>query len=326
MAALAFFLSLASPIPAPAATSVDRIVALVNNEVITLSELNAQLNAARKSKGVSLPPGQTLERQVLDSMIELELLNQEARRKSIVISERDVDEDIESFKTENKITDAQLRASLAQSGVSYPDFRAYRRNLLLQQRIIYQKTIVVTEDEVDKFLAGEGPSTSSLYMGGSADSDKVRILFLPSSPDKSGPVMERAMNIKMEVDAGLSFAEAARLYSKGPGAEQGGDTGIKVADLVSELRAVALNMAPGQVSEPLNGGQVVLLLYVEPRSPDSPSEPARSGGTASKPDLAGFSPEQREMARRQLYELKLRDKYKAWLQDQKSKANIKITL
>jgi peptidyl-prolyl cis-trans isomerase SurA len=302
---------------------------MVNDDIITLSELNAQLALVRKNQRGALPPGPTLERQVLDSMIELELLNQEARRVGLMVTEQEVDGVIERIKNENKITDAQFRASLNQSHISYSDYRANLRNEILKEKVLYRniiQKIVVTNAEVDRFLAGDGPKDIGLYLGGSVESDKVRFLFLPSSPNKSAEVVERAMTIKREIEAGLSFAEAARQYSKGPGANDGGDTGTRIGELAEQLKAVALSMAPGQTSEPLDGGQVVLLLHVDARPSSSPPPQVQENGEKTKPDLGNFSPEQRDMARRQLEQVKLRQRYEIWLNDLKSKANIKITL
>ncbi|MDR2368378.1 MAG: SurA N-terminal domain-containing protein [Deltaproteobacteria bacterium] len=316
--------------PALAATSVDRIVALVNNDIITLSELKAQLNLVKKNQRGALPPGPTLERQVLDSMIELELLNQEARRMGIMVSEQEVDGVIAKIQSDNNINEAQFKGSLKQSNISYADYRANLKNEILKEKVLYRnivQRVVVTDAEVEKFLAGEGPKDVGLYIGGSVASDKVRFLFLPSSPNKSREVVERAMTIKREIDAGLSFAEAARQYSKGPGANAGGDTGTTIGELAEQLKAVALSMAPGQTSEPLDGGQVVLLLHVQARPASSPPPPSDdSAGDKTKPDMGSFSPEQRDMARRQLEQVKLRQRYEIWLNDLKAKANIKVTL
>ncbi|MDR0622316.1 MAG: SurA N-terminal domain-containing protein [Deltaproteobacteria bacterium] len=312
-----------------AAKSVDRIVALVNDDIITLSELKAQVTLVRRNQRGALPPGPSLERQVLDSMIEIALLNQEARRVGIMVTESEIDGVIERIKTDNKITDAQLRGSLRQSNISYGDYRANLKSEILKEKVLYRsivQKIVVTEAEVNKFLAGEGPKEIGLYIGGSVESDKVRFLFLPSSPNKSAEVIERAMTIKREIDAGLTFAEAARQYSKGPGASAGGDTGTTIAELAPQLKSVALSLAPGQTSEPLDGGQVVLLVHVDARPSASPPPPQPVDGEKPKPDMGAFSPEQRDMARRQLEQLKLRQRYEVWLNDLKSKANIKVTL
>jgi hypothetical protein len=74
------------------------------------------------------------------------------------------------------------------------------------------------------------------------------------------------------------------------------------------------------VGPPIDRGQDVLLIYVEPRAGSQPA------ATAAKRTPADFTPEQREMARRQLEQLKARDRFESWLEDLKSKANIKITL
>lgn len=325
-----FALLAAAAPPAPAATTVDRIVALVNNEIITLSDLNTQIRAMPQSQKAAVPQGTSLERFVLNHMIENELINQVARKDGLMVPEEEVDGAIEMIKSENNINDAQFRASLTQSGMNMGDFRSNLKLEILKDKVVRYnilRKVVVTEKEVSDFLTGQGPSRPGIYIGGSNESDKVRLLFLASNPDRSGRVMERAATIKREVEAGLMFAEAARRYSEGPGADDGGDIGTTVGELQPQLKAVALSLAPGQVSEPLDGGQAVLLMYVDPRGDGAPSG---SGGRAASHEggasLGDFSPQQRDMARRQLEQLKAMQKYEQWLAELKGKANIKITL
>jgi peptidyl-prolyl cis-trans isomerase SurA len=305
----------------------DRIVAMVNNEIITLSDLNNQIKAMPQSQKASLPKDASLEEQVLNYMIEIELINQVARRDGLMVPEQEVDAAIESIKAENNINDAQFRSSLAQSGLSLADFRANLKVEILKDKVLRYnilRKVVVTDKEVNDFLTGQGPRISGVYIGGSNESDRVRLLFLASSPDRSDRIMERAATIRREIDSGLLFSEAARRYSEGPGAEDGGNMGTTVGELQPQLKAIALSLAPGQVSEPLDGGQAVLLMYIEPRSEGAPG--GRAGAPGNGASLGDFSPQQKDMARRQLEQLKAMQKYETWLSELKAKANIKVTL
>jgi peptidyl-prolyl cis-trans isomerase SurA len=324
LAALSLFL----PSQATAATTVDRIVATVNGEIITLSDLNNQIRALPQAQKASLSPETSLERQVLDYMIEVELINQVARRDGLMVPETEVDGAIEMIKTENGINDAQFRSSITQSGMSLADFRNNLKVEILKDKVVRYnifRKVVVTDKEVNDFLSGQGPNLKSIYIGGSNDSDKVRLLFLSSSPNRSEQVMDRASTIKREIDSGLLFSEAAKRYSQGPGAAEGGDIDTTVGELQPQLKAIALSLAPGQVSEPLDGGQAVLLMYIEPRSGDAQTA-SGSKSSGSSGDLGNFSPEQKDMARRQLEQIKAMQKYQTWLAELKSKANIKISL
>jgi peptidyl-prolyl cis-trans isomerase SurA len=324
----ALFLGLLGlPFSAAAATVTDRIVALVNNEIITLSDLNNQIRAMPQSQKASLPKDVSLEEQVLNYMIEIELINQVARRDGLMVPEQEVDAAIASIIAENNITEAQFWASIGQSGLSRADFRSNLKIEILKDKVLRYnilRKVVVTDKEVSDFLTGQGPSISGIYVGGSNENDRVRLLFLASNPSRSNQIMERAATIRREIEAGLLFSEAARRYSEGPGAENGGDMDTTIGELQPQLKAIALSLAPGQVSESLDGGQAVLLMYIDPRT-----EGVSSGGVGtpgSGASLGDFSPQQKDMARRQLEQHKAMRKYEAWLSDLKAKANIKITL
>ena len=321
LASIALFLAMTAA-GAMAATSVDRIVAQVNSEVITLSELNARLKTVSPLLKNSLPPGTTIEMEVLNQLIEMELINQMARRMGIIVSEREVDQAIESIKTDNKINDAQLRASLANEGQTLTSFRNNIKFQILRDMVVREnliRRIVVTDKEVSDYLATGGANMVGL--GDKADPrDKLRIIFIEPGSGGTNDAMSRATKVFQEIQSGsISFADAARKYSQGGGAQEGGDLGITLGDLDQRLGSLVSQLSPGQCSPPIDRGQDVLLIYIEPR-------PGAKPVSTEKMAPSDFTPEQREMARRQLEQQKTRSKYDAWLSDIKSKASIKITL
>jgi peptidyl-prolyl cis-trans isomerase SurA len=316
LAILAFSAAVLAP-GALAATVTDRIVASVNNEVITLSDLNARLKTVSPMLKNTLPPGTTMEMEVLNQLIEMELISQIARRMGLIISEQEVDQALESIKTENKLNDAQFRAALAHEGQTVSDFRANIKFQLLRDLVIRQnllRRIVVTDKEVNDYLAGGG--ANMIPTGDSASpADRVRIIFLESGG------MAKANEVFQKIQSGsISFADAARQYSQGMGAQEGGDLGLRVGDLDERLSSLVGQLSPGQVSPPIDRGQDVLLIYIEPRPGTQASAPAASKAPGE------YTIQQREMARRQLEQQKARAKFDSWLDDIKSKANIKITL
>ncbi|MDR3204196.1 MAG: SurA N-terminal domain-containing protein [Deltaproteobacteria bacterium] len=320
------------------ATTVDRIVAQVNNEIITLSDLNAKIKSLPAEAKSQLPAGPTLENKVLELMIETELINQVARRMGIMVTEPEIDQAIEGIKQNNKITDAQLRDSLSKSGLTYLAFRNNIKGEIIKDRVLREniiRKIVITDQEVEAFLRGDTPKNlpagaayqPGLMSGaptgpGVSPRAKVRIIFLSSSPQQSAKVMEKARQIKNEIDAGLSFADAAKRYSQGPGADDGGNTNLTVSELQPQLQQVANTLTPGRCSQPLDGGQAVLLMYLEPTGEKASDDPKPK----SKAKPGDFSQEDRLAARRQLEQLKLNQKYEDWINDLKNKANIKIML
>jgi peptidyl-prolyl cis-trans isomerase SurA len=320
---LALLALLAAAPAASAATVVDRIVAQVNNEVITLSDLNARLKTVSPLMKGSLPPGTSVEMEVLNQLIEIELINQVARRMGIIVGEKEVDQAIESIKTENKINDAQFKASLAHEGQTVAGFRENIKFQILRDMVVREnllRRIVVTDKEVDEYLSGAGANIVGVGEG-ATPIDKIRIIFLEHGSGGRDETMRRANELHAQIAEGaLSFSEAARLHSKGMGAENGGDLGMTVGDLDERLGGLVRQMAPGSVSPPVDRGQDVLLIYIEPRAG------ASAPSATAKRSPSEYTVQQREAARRQLEQMKARSKFDDWLSDLKSKANIKVTL
>ncbi|MDR3153570.1 MAG: SurA N-terminal domain-containing protein [Deltaproteobacteria bacterium] len=341
-ALLALAAALAAPVApdASAATTVDRIVAQVNRNVITLSELQARINSLSPPQKAALSGAGDLARQVLDLMVDEELVNQAAQKIGLVVTDAEVSEAVTSIMNENKINQDQLRRALQASGTNLPAFRAQLRLEILKNKVLsysIMNRIVVTESEVTDFLNGKTPEgTEPVFSStGVSDFDGVRIIFLQSSPSRTASVMAKAAQIKAEIEAGLPFADAAKKYSQGPGADNGGDPGnLVVRDLQPELQALARKLVPGKVSEPLNGGDAVLLITVLQGSPARPSAPSedsaqarrRRGSKKGEPEAQAFTAEQRAGARRQLEQIKMRRKYESWIQELRKNSVVRITL
>jgi peptidyl-prolyl cis-trans isomerase SurA len=332
LAAVLWIILLAYPLAsAHAASFTDRIVAQVNREIITLSELENQIkNLPQSQKDAITSQGGDIQREVLKLLIEQELVNQDAKRQGIMVSEQEIDEAVKSIMEENKLNAEQFKTSLAKSGTNLVAFRSGLRMELLKNKILglrLMSRIVVTDVEITAFLRGEGPKLEpSLSPGlGSSDNDRVLLIFLASSPAKANKVIEKARQIKAEIAKGLSFAEAATRYSEGPGKDNGGDPGnnLTVGELQPQLQAVARQLKPGQISEPLNGGQAILLMTTVAAPPPPPKEPTKKGRGKK---VEEFSESERASARRQLEQIKLRQKFDAWLADLKTKAVIRVTL
>jgi peptidyl-prolyl cis-trans isomerase SurA len=322
LAALALVLLL--PLAAGAATKVDRIVAQVNRNVITLSDLQARLALLSPAQKAALSAGgESIDATVLNMMIEEELLTQAAAAYSIGVAEAEIDEAIKAIMTENNISEAQLKASLQQGGMTFPAFRIQLRQEILTNKLISMTVVnkmVVTESEVTDFLNGNLPQgvQPTLSESGVSDFDGVRIIYLRCTPQTAQAVMKKAAGIKAEIEGGLPFEDAARKYSEGPGAAEGGNPGnVTVSELQPELQAIAKKLAPNVVSEPLYGGQVVLLVTVIPTRARTQEGGVKAGD---------YSPEERQAGRRRLEQMKVRAKLESYMEDLKRKAVIKVML
>jgi peptidyl-prolyl cis-trans isomerase SurA len=307
--------------PGPeAAGSVDRIVAVVNGEIITYRQLDNRVGALMRTRQAAGLSRETVQGKVLEALIEQELINQAAKAKGVFVSDADVTQALESIKKDNNLTDEQFRASLTQSGTSLEAFREDLRVELLRNRVMGSQVvskIVITDKDVTAALKGEGPK-----LRGGSDTRSLRLIVLPMDPGDKAKSLAEARRIKSEIDGGLSFADAARQYSKGPGRDNGGDAGdgATVANLPPPLQAVMADLEPGQPTEPLEAGNAVVILTV--------ADDGRAAEPAPDQDKSAddFTAEEKENARRQLEVHKMQQRYAEWVKELKRNAIIRVNL
>ena len=249
--ALLFPLIAAAQRPVP----VDRIVAVVNKEVITSSELADQVATAERQlrrQGTPLPAQATLERQVLERLILLKAQLQLARDTGIRVDDAQLDRAIERIAQGNNMSVDDFRRTLERDGVLFDKFRSEVRDQItvsrLREREVDDK-IQVSDSEIDLFLEQnkEGALNSKV------EYNLAHILVrLPdqASPEQIEAARARAEKARAEALAGGDFAKLAASYSDGPDALQGGALGWRSADRLPELFGEALKtMKPGDVSD-----------------------------------------------------------------------------
>ena len=235
---------------------VDRIVAVVNKEAITLSELDDQVAAAERQlrrQGTPLPERSALERQVLDRLILLKAQLQLARGTGVRVDEVQLDRAVERIAENNNMTLSAFRSALERDGVAFDKFREEVRDQIILTRLREREVdnkIQVSDGEIDQYLEQN------------KDASKQRTEFniahiLVRLPDQASPERIEAARVKAEKAraealAGADFAKLAASYSDGPDALKGGELGWRAADRLPELFTAALNgMQPNGISEVL---------------------------------------------------------------------------
>jgi peptidyl-prolyl cis-trans isomerase SurA len=238
-----------------AAQLVDRIVAVVNKDVITLSELNAAVGTVERQlrrQGTPAPPRAVLERQMLERLIVDKAQLQRARDTGIRIDELQLDRAVQRIAENNKLTLADFRRALERDGVPFDAWRQDLREQImvsrLRERDVDEK-IQVSDSEVDLFL--EEMKANPARAEYNASHILVRIPE-QSSPERIEQARARALKARAEAAAGGDFARLAATYSDAPDALEGGAIGWRSHQRLPELFAGALSrMKPGEVSEPL---------------------------------------------------------------------------
>jgi len=232
----------------------DRIVAVVNEDVIMQSELESKIRTVRgqmEQQGASLPPPSILERQVLDNLVSNRIQLQIAARTGIKVDDETLNRTISNIAAENQVSLTQFREILEQDGYNYEQFREDIRNEItlgqLRKRQV-ENRIVVTEKEIDNFLANQE------FQGTFQAEIRLSHILLSLPTDATAGEIEQvrqvAAQIREDLLAGTDFAETAATVSDGGNAEKGGDLGWRNLEDVPSLFADYIpEMKNGDISE-----------------------------------------------------------------------------
>jgi peptidyl-prolyl cis-trans isomerase SurA len=263
---------------AQAAQLVDRIVAVVNKEVITLSELSAAVAAAERQlrrQGTPAPSRGLLERQMLERLVLDKAQLQRARDTGIRIDELQLDRAVQRIAENNKMTLADFRRVLERDSVAFEAWREDLREQIMLSRLREREVedkVQVNDSEVDLFLdeVRANPERSEY----NASHILVRVPE-QATPERIEEARARAQKALAEARAGGDFARIAASYSDAPDALEGGSLGWRPHERMPELFAAALAaMKPGEVSEPLRSPAGFHVLKLNDR---------RGGGTSDAP-------------------------------------------
>ncbi len=279
---LSFLLLLALPLPCLAQRTVlvDRIVAIVNKEVITLSELTDAVGMAERElrrRGTPLPDRSVLEHQMLERLVLNKAQLQLARNSGLRIDELQLDRAVQRIAESNKMTLADFRGVLERDGVSFDAWREQVREQMLLTRLREREVddrVQVSDTEVDLFLEQMKNRPEAI------EYELAHILVrVPdqASPERIQAARQRADKALAEARGGADFASLAASYSDAPDALQGGALGWRNEDRLPELFAVALaKLQPGDVSPVLRSpAGFHILKLLDRRSAGTDNTPVR---------------------------------------------------
>jgi len=258
------------------AVAADRIVAVVNDEVVTLYELRTRLDSALnqlKRQGTPLPAQDVLERQMLERMVIDKVQLQYARDSGLRVDDAQLEQALQRIAAGNKLSLAQFRQALEKDGIVFAKFREEIRDEMTIARVREREVenkIVISDGEIDNYLAAE-----STKVGGGEEYEMAHILLRApesASPEQIQKLKAKADQILDRLNKGEDFAQVAAAYSDAPDGLQGGNLGWRALDRLPAIFAeTASRLKAGEVSPVLrssNGFHVVKLL-------------AKRGGTAA---------------------------------------------
>jgi len=257
------------PLSAQTLQPLDRIAAIVDEDVILQSELDrAVANVVNQyaNQPGQLPPREVLERQVMERLILMKLQVARANGSGIQVGDQEINGAVAAVAQQNGMTVDALRARLAQDGMSFNDFRNSLRDEITVQRLrqsFAQSKIQVSEGEVDAALAMQASSGQQYHLA-------HILVALPdgATAEQITTGQQKIDGIKALLDKGeMDFNAAAVRYSDSPNALDGGDLGWRSMDEIPTAFVEMLKtMTAGQVVGPLRGASgFQLLKLVETR-------------------------------------------------------------
>lgn len=246
---------------------IDRIVAVVGDEVITQYDLSSRLNTAVRQlekQGTALPPRNVLETQMLERLITDRAQLQFAKESGLRIDDIQLDQAIARIAANNKMNMQQFRQALEKDGIPFVKFREDIREEMtigrLREREVDSK-LSVSEGEIDNYLSAQGAK-------GAGDETRIAHILMrapeAASPEQLQKLRAKAEQVLIKAQAGESFAQLAAAYSDSQDALQGGDLGYRPLNNLPTLYAEAAEkLAPGAISPVLRssaGFHIIKLL------------------------------------------------------------------
>lgn len=262
----------ASATATAASEVIDRIVAVVNEDIILLSELRERMAPyvqRIRQQGFDLEKERQMifkvREETLNRLVDEKLTDQEIKRNDIQVDETTIDNTIERIKTTNSFTDEDLRRFLEQDQMTMEQYREKIREQVLRSRLVnYQvrSKIVITDAEIRDYY----DSHPELYGGEVRYHLRNILMQVPefSTDAEKAAVQEKMNQLSERIQAGEAFADLARQYSQGPAAADGGDIGeFGEKALSPQIRAALDGLDPGDTTEVLDTDQGFQLFYLE---------------------------------------------------------------
>ena len=265
---LAFIAALVTLLPCSSGGEiVEKIVAIVNDDIVTLSDVQRVVRVEKQGRFTSVDEyfrGLEL-KDKLNFFIDNMLIQQQAKKLKVDVSDKEVEAVVESIKKQNLISEQDLKEQLAREKVSYKAFLEGLRMNLLRGKVL-SRTIsgeaLVTDAELQAYYQANIDQFRS-------EEYRLQQVFISARRQDAAA---RGQNVYNQLGKGVPFEQLAREFSDDPSGAQGGDIGyVKKEDLIPELRQALSLLVPGTYSHPVStsyGVHIVKLLEV--RKSDAP--------------------------------------------------------
>lgn len=246
------FLLLASSHTAVQAETLDRIVAVVNDEVVMASELERNIDRVRQEaaqRGADLPPRNQLENEVLERLVMMKIQLNIANQFGITVDDNILNRAISKIAEDNGLTLDSFRNTLESENINFDQFREDIRQEITLSRVRQTQIdnkIFVSDREVDNYLANQ------TQQGGGDEEFRIRHILIATGEDASedqiDAAKERANKIIEQINSGDNFARLAETISDAGNASNGGDLGWMTGKNIPSLfQSTVATMNKGDV-------------------------------------------------------------------------------
>lgn len=286
----------------------DRIAAVVNDQVITLSEVDGQIPPG------SVPAGrrEDARRETLERLIEAALITQEAARANVTVSDQEVETEIAAVRDREKLSQEDLVRALAAEGLTFEEYRSRLADNIRRAKTVsrlVRGSLTIPDSRVKAYYdANRARYTPPASV-------RLRLLLVPVSAGASDAeravARAEAQALRLRAINGEPFEELVKAHSRGPAAAEGGDLGVMAAaELDPRFEEAIKGLEPGKVSAPvtLEGG-VALLQLVE-----------RRGGEPQPLEQV------RDQIYRTLYDQEFEKAVERWVKELRAKAHVEVKL
>lgn len=299
---------------------VDRIIAVVNDDVITLYELNAAFEPYEKNiensyKGndkdkVIKQARETLFQRMVDNI----LIEQEAKKSgiSVTVKDEDVNNVLQDILTKQKMSMPDFLKNIAAEGKSIESVKKEIRSQIVRMRLLRREVkdkIMVSDAEIGEYYDKHRQE----YEGRESVRMKQLFLSLPPGADKTVKmkIKNNALQLREQIMKGESFDLLAAQYSQGPAAALGGDVGfIEKGTIIPEVEAVAFNLPLNQMSEVIESSLGFYIIKVVDKK-----------GAGLKPITMV-----REEIKSKIEDEKLDKKFDEWISSVRAKSHLEVKL
>jgi peptidyl-prolyl cis-trans isomerase SurA len=297
---LAIGIGVASGATAP--VIVDRVVAVVNDEVITMSDLQREM---QKRKDI------TDQKLVLEEMIDRKLQMDAAKRNGMAVTDKELTEAVNDIMARNKMDAKQFEAALVREGLTPEQYRTEFREQMTMSRLFnkfVRSGVSVDNTEIRTYY----DKNTTLYS--LPEEVKVRHLVVPvkeqASPSEVAAAREQAESLMARIRTGEDFIRLIREYSGSPTAARDGDLGfLPRGTAIPEIEEATKDLKPGEYAGPVRVGDGFHIIRVEEiRRPVMPFEKVK------------------DEIQKLLFEQKLENTYRTFLQTLRSDAHIENRL